>query len=764
MSTIKQESKRAVRTDAAQRKLLDTVTQDSFQNFAAKLGIGADNLNTAATYGFNPITRQRTLLEWIHRGTWLGGVAIDIVADDMTRAGVEIQGRIKPDDMRKIETRAKTLKIWNQINRVIRWSRLYGGCIGVLLIDGQDVQTPLRPERIGRDAFKGILPLDRWQVEPDLNRLVEDFGPNLGLPKYYAVQSNAPAFRGKKIHYTRCIRLLGVDLPYQQSMIENLWGLSVLERLYDRMVAFDSATTGAAQLVHKAYLRTYKIKGLRDIVGLGGADALKGLTNTIDMMRRFQMAEGMTLMDVDDEFEGTVSNPFSGLSDALIQFGQQLGGALQIPLVRLFGQSPAGMNSTGESDLRMYYDGILQQQEVNLATEITTVYRALALSEEVKVKDDFGTQFKNLWQMQDQEKATIAGMITDTVQKAEEAGLVTRKTALMELKQSSSRTGVWSNISEEDISEAEADGPPLPLEIEVQQLKSEAAEQAAQAKADAGEDDEEEQPASKGKKSKDWKQDHHTATRRAVTLLAQHKERMDELIAQGVSPEEASKQAFKEVTAGGKGIAAGRKQPKDARLGNRGNRADNLARLKESIAEAEQALRFAKTDEENKLAAADLKELQSIMELYKRTADTAATKLAWHHGIQVVIETPAGTHRQGYGFDAIMPADYGYVRRAPGADGDELDCYVGPSPESPHVFVINQKDLKTGAFDEHKVMFGYYTRECAIEDYVLGYTDGQGAARLMSVHELGMPEFKTWIASGDTTQPFKTMPPNGVTQ
>lgn len=715
MSTIKQESKRAVRTDAAQRKLLDTVTKDSFQNFAAKLGIGADNLNTAATYGFNPITRQRTLLEWIHRGTWLGGVAIDIVADDMTRAGVELQGRIKPGDMRKIETRAKTLKIWNQINRVIRWARLYGGCIGVLLIDGQDVQTPLRPERIGKDAFKGILPLDRWQVEPGLNNLVEDLGPHLGLPKYYTVQSNAPAFQGKKIHYTRCIRLLGVDLPYQQSMIENLWGLSVIERLYDRMVAFDSATTGAAQLVHKAYLRTYGIKGLRDIVGLGGEDALKGLTNTIDMMRRFQMAEGITLMDSEDIFEGVTTNPFSGLSDALIQFGQQLGGALQIPLVRLFGQSPVGMNSTGESDLRMYYDGILQQQEANLATDVTTVYRALALSEEIKVKDDFGTQFKNLWQMQDQEKASIAATVTDTVQKAEEAGLVTRKTALMELKQSSSRTGVWSNISEEDISEAEADGPPLPLEIEVQQLKSEAAEQAAQAKVDAGGDEyEEEQPASKGRKAK-AKDDKPGQGNRS-------KQHVDPRTGKGLSthgPFQSREDAVKYAAALGLGKQFVKSRPSGYVV------------------------------EENSQPA---------------TYDNAATKLAWHHGIQVVIEMPAGTHRQGYGFDAIMPADYGYVRRASGADGDELDCYVGPSPESSHVFVINQKDLKTNAFDEHKVMLGYYTRECAIEDYVLGYTDGQGAARLMSVHELDMPEFKTWIASGDTTQPFKTMPPSGVTQ
>lgn len=707
MKSIRSAKVQAVRADTKLRKLLDTATVDSFQNFAAKLGIGSDNLNTAATYGFNPVTRQRTLLEWIHRGTWLGGVAIDIVADDMTRAGVELQGRLKPDAMKRMETRITSLGVWNQLNRVVRWARLYGGCLGVLLIDGQDVSTSLRPERIGKDQFKGILPLDRWMCEPMLNNMIEDFGPHLGLPKYYYVTSHAPAFTGKKIHYSRCIRLIGVELPYTQAMIENFWGLSVIERLYDRMVAFDSATTGAAQLVHKAYLRTYKIENFREIVSTGGEASLRGLMNTIDMMRRFQMAEGMTLMDKNDEFEGTVSNPFSGLSDALIQFGQQLGGALQIPLVRLFGQSPAGMNSTGESDLRMYYDGILQQQVSTLLTGVTTVYRAAALSEGIKLSDDFGIKFRNLWQMQDKEKAEIAASATSTVQQAEEAGLVTRKTALMELKQSSNVTGIWSNISDEDISEAESDGPPLPLEIEVQQLKTEATERAAQAKADSEGDEEDASPAGK-RKAKDAE----VAECFGCGRLLKNTFRFPVQTSSGkrviVGPE-----CNAPIKAAG---AQGWKSPKGEILYNHIVIRDN------------------------------------------------ATRLAWYHDLQVVIENPAGTHRRGYGFDAILPADYGYIRRSEGADGDELDCFVGPSPESPHVFVIDQKNLSTGNFDEHKVMLGYYTRECAIEDYVLAHTDGKGPARMMKVSAVDVGEFKQWLTKGDATKPFGMQLVNGGVQ
>src|SRR3954462_10709848 len=67
----------------------ESKTLDSFTNFAQKMGIGADNPLSTARYGFNPVSRNRIQLEWMHRGAWLAGLAIDIVADDMTRAGAD---------------------------------------------------------------------------------------------------------------------------------------------------------------------------------------------------------------------------------------------------------------------------------------------------------------------------------------------------------------------------------------------------------------------------------------------------------------------------------------------------------------------------------------------------------------------------------------------------------------------------------------------------------------------------------------------------
>lgn len=459
----------ATREDAKARKAMHTGTQisaashDSFVNFAQKMGMGADNPLTSGTYGYNPITRNRTLLEWIHRGSWLGGVAVDLVADDMTRAGIDFLTDIDPKDQERMEHTATRLDIWGKINEVIRWSRLYGGCLGVMLIDGQDPATPLRLETVGPDQFKGILVLDRWMVEPSLSDLVTDYGPHLGLPKFYTVQANAPALRGKAIHHSRCAyRLEGIQLPMQQRLTENLWGISVLERLYDRMIAFDSASTGAAQLVFKSYLRTLKIDGLRDIVAAGG-QAMNGLMAYTEVMRRFQGMEGITLLDLKDEFEVQGHSAFSGLSDALTQFGQQLSGALQIPLVRLFGQSPAGLNSSGESDIRTYYDHIRQQQRRHMMVGTTTIYQLLAQSEKIKLPDDFAIDFASLWELDEVQKADVGSKTTTTVGTAYGDGLIGRQTALKELRQSSRVTGLFTNITQEMIDEADDEiAPPQP--------------------------------------------------------------------------------------------------------------------------------------------------------------------------------------------------------------------------------------------------------------------------------------------------------------
>lgn len=451
---------KAIKDEIATAKLIHT--SDSFQNFAAKVGIGTDNQTSGSTYGFNPITRNRGLLEWMYRGSWICGKVVDCPADDMTRAGIEFTGDISPDDIDKIGTAINALAIWPCINSTAKWGRLYGGALAVMLIDGQKPETPLQPERVSKGQFKGLLVLDRWMVQPNYSELITELGPDLGKPKFYETVVEGFAIPRMRIHHSRCLRIDGVELPFWQRITENLYGMSVLERLYDRLVAFDSTTQGAAQLVYKAHLRTLSIDGLRQIVAAGGK-AMEALAAQVELMRRYQSNEGISLIDAKDKFE-THQYAFSGLDQVLLQFGQQLSGAADIPLVRLFGQSPAGLNSTGESDIRNYYDGIAQQQELHLRRPMTTLLMVMALSLGIKLPDGWGFKFNPLWQMSDKDKAEIADRVSTAVVRANEFGIIGSKTAMQELKQSSRVTGIFSNITDEQINQAEED-PPDPSEL-----------------------------------------------------------------------------------------------------------------------------------------------------------------------------------------------------------------------------------------------------------------------------------------------------------
>ena len=118
-------------------------------------------------------------------------------------------------------------------------------------------------------------------------------------------------------------------------------------------------------------------------------------------------------------------------------------------------------------------------------------------------------------------------------------------------------------------------------------------------------------------------------------------------------------------------------------------------------------------------------------------------------------QTRSGVDPNGQKWSVKLPYNYGYIKRTEGADGDHVDVCIGPDSESDHVFIIDQHDLRTGDFDEHKVMLGYRTREDATKAYRDGFSDGKGADRQRAVVRMSMKEFKHWLKSCDTKKPVR---------
>lgn len=131
------------------------------------------------------------------------------------------------------------------------------------------------------------------------------------------------------------------------------------------------------------------------------------------------------------------------------------------------------------------------------------------------------------------------------------------------------------------------------------------------------------------------------------------------------------------------------------------------------------------------------------------------------HGMRITIETPMFQSRRGKDdakpWSVTCMAHYGYIAGTKGADGDAVDVFVGPAPESLRVFVVNQK-ARDGSFDEHKVMLGFSDQDQACTAYMNSYE--KGWTGMGSVAACTIKQFKFWLRNGDLTVPLSPDLPN----
>jgi hypothetical protein len=123
-------------------------------------------------------------------------------------------------------------------------------------------------------------------------------------------------------------------------------------------------------------------------------------------------------------------------------------------------------------------------------------------------------------------------------------------------------------------------------------------------------------------------------------------------------------------------------------------------------------------------------------------------------GMDISVENPKGSTRSGTGPDGTawsheMSDHYGYIRRTEGADGDQVDVYVGPKPESQKVFVVDQLDQQTGGFDEVKAMLGFPNRLAALRAYRSNFDAGW---KVGPVTEMSIEEFRNWAADREQSK------------
>lgn len=431
---------------------------DAFRNSIARTGLGTQNLINGSEYTFSKISHNLQLLNNLYRSNWIVKNIIDIIPEDMTKTWFSVSSDdLTPEEITKIRTYQNGINLKESIVRGLKWSRLYGGAVGLILLRNQeDLSVPIDYTKIMPDDFRGLHIVDRWSgIYPEFDSLTTDINdPNFGHPEYYTMSLISDTSKQVRVHYSRLVKFTGKETPYNQHFNEDYyWGESILESVYEELIKRDNVSSNMISLTFKANLSIYSVKNLDTLLATANGLMQKRFYAQIQAQSVLESNMGVRVIDSEDKFEQSQYN-FAGLKDVYEAVQQDLSGSAGIPVVKLFQRSPSGLNATGKADMQMYNDRLTIERESSLEPIVKRLLPLIVLSAIGKFPDDLEFQFEAIRNPDEAEKATIGqkrwGMLID----AYTNGLIPQGIALAEFKKGADETGVGSSITDEMISKA----------------------------------------------------------------------------------------------------------------------------------------------------------------------------------------------------------------------------------------------------------------------------------------------------------------------
>ena len=410
--------------------------EDGYVNLLNKYGTKQDN---SEAYKFERETVIPDMqLTGLYEGNGLFSKIIDTPAEEALKHGFDLN--LKSDEVNAfVEDALDDLEWEEKAATAIKWARLYGGALIVMLIDdGRGLEEPVDWEHIR--SIDELRVYERSIVQPDSSSLYQqDYGgkgvgnrvSKFGQPEYYYVSSIYGSF---KVHESRCLVFRNGVLPEQTSNATYLfWGMPEYVRIRRALRETVTAHTDSVKLLERSVQAIYSMKGLASLLTTddGENQVLKRL-QLVDTSRGL-----LNSIAIDSEGENYdfKTFQFSGVKDVIDATCNMLSALTNIPQTILFGRSPAGMNATGDSDFESYYNFVEKIQRLmlkrNLRTLLDVVFRAGIASGDVAEEPDYKLEFKPLWSLSDTEQAAVDQTKAQTEQiKAQTAQLYVDMQAL----------------------------------------------------------------------------------------------------------------------------------------------------------------------------------------------------------------------------------------------------------------------------------------------------------------------------------------------
>ena len=192
---------------------------------------------------------------------------------------------------------------------------------------------------------------------------------------------------GQKIHKTRMKQMRFIDPTDLMSSIYLFGGMPPIQQLLPYILDFINTKKEVVKIISRYNISVLQTdmdaiaaafvngQSMDQAMGVNGANALIGRAQAFNAFRN---NEGLFVIDKEEQFT-QIQMQINGLTDILQQQGEYLSLLTRIPVSKLFGQAPRGLNSTGEFDANNFNELIKSVQEGRLRPILDWIFKLIQL-------------------------------------------------------------------------------------------------------------------------------------------------------------------------------------------------------------------------------------------------------------------------------------------------------------------------------------------------------------------------------------------------
>ena len=385
------------------------IRKDGWMNVLSGLGTRTGDKVNQSFFRACPVWSVAELDD-MYRADGLTRRIIDIIPSDMIRQGWEVEG----DADNLLKGKYDELNANVKLAELTRWARLYGGGLIVMgIADGRPLSDPVNVDNIYDVMWLHIF--DRYQAQIDIACYCTDFNSeNYSHPEYYNVQDYRTG-ANFTVHHSRVLRMDWGLLPPRLFAVNAGWGDSVLTPIFTEIRNFGLAMANTSAMMQDFVNGVFKIPGLSQTMTSECGE--KDLLNRVSMANLSKSVTQAMIIDGEEDFQKLSTN-VSGVSELIDRFMLSVSSVTGIPASLLFGRAPAGLNATGDSDIRNYYDMIKQYQEVKLRPLIEKLNFYIMKSWNGPFKgvepENWHIEFTPLWQNTEEQEAILRRTVAET--------------------------------------------------------------------------------------------------------------------------------------------------------------------------------------------------------------------------------------------------------------------------------------------------------------------------------------------------------------